>query len=271
MKSVSPDGAPVETARSLDLPSEGVGGVVIGGDFQGLGIARSLGRRGVPVCVIDDEHSISRYSRYVKRAVRVENLLDERKTIETLMDLGRRFDLKGWVLYPTRDETVAALSRHRDELSEWFRVPTPEWSAIKWAWDKRNTHRLAQELGIASPATWFPESVDDLKQVNASFPLVIKPAIKEHFIYTTKVKAWRVDSCEELESRFREASEFVPKGELMIQDLIPGSSEQQFGYCTFFKGGRSIGSMVTQYKRQHPPQFGRSCTLVESIELPVIE
>ena len=43
-----------------------VGAVVIGGDYQGLGIVRSLGRRGVPVCVVDDEHSISRFSKYSK-------------------------------------------------------------------------------------------------------------------------------------------------------------------------------------------------------------
>jgi len=34
---------------------------VIGGDYQGLGIVRSLGRQGIPVCVVDDEYSISRF------------------------------------------------------------------------------------------------------------------------------------------------------------------------------------------------------------------
>jgi predicted ATP-grasp superfamily ATP-dependent carboligase len=43
------------------------GAVVIGGDYQGLGIARSLGRRGVPVFVIDSEPSIAPLSRFVGR------------------------------------------------------------------------------------------------------------------------------------------------------------------------------------------------------------
>src|SRR5690348_13514761 len=100
------------------MPVVGAGGVVIGGDFQGLGITRSLGRRGVPVCIIDNERSISRYSRYTTHSVRVKDLRDEQRTVETLMDTGRRLGLKGWVLYPTRDETVAALSRHRKVLTE---------------------------------------------------------------------------------------------------------------------------------------------------------
>ena len=47
-------------------PDHQIGGVVLGGDSQGLGIARSLGRHGIPVCVIDDETSISRASRFVQ-------------------------------------------------------------------------------------------------------------------------------------------------------------------------------------------------------------
>jgi D-aspartate ligase len=248
-----------------------VGGVVIGGDFQGLAIARSLGRRGFPVCIIDDERSIARYSRYVTHFVRVKDLRDEQETIKTVLDAGHRLNLKGWVLYPTRDETVAAFSRHRDVLSEWFRVPTPAWNTIQWAWDKRNTYKMAEKLGIAIPKTWFPNSVDDLQKIDTAFPVVIKPAIKEHFFYETKAKAWRADNREELVALFQQAAAFVPPGEMMIQDLIPGGSEQLFGYCTFFKNGTALGAMVTQYGRQHPPQFGRSCTLVKTIELPALE
>ena len=130
------------------LPTVGVGGVVLGGDYQGLAIARSLGRRGVPVCVIDDEHSITRYSRYTTHAVRVSSLRDEAKTIDVILETGRQLNLHGWVLYPTRDETVAAISLYRDLLRESFRVPTPGWNTIRWAWDKRNTYLLAEEAGI---------------------------------------------------------------------------------------------------------------------------
>src|SRR5580658_20644 len=144
-----------------------IGAVVIGGDYQGLGIVRSLGRAKVPVCIIDDERSIARFSRYSTHSVPVRSLRDEKQAVETILEVGRRLNLRGWVLYPTRDETVAAISRHRPILTEFFRVPTPEWDSIKWAWDKRNTYRLAQELGIPTPRTWYPRTVEDLDQINA--------------------------------------------------------------------------------------------------------
>ncbi len=57
----------------------------------------------------------------------------------------------------------------------------------------------------------------------------------------------------------------------MIQSMIPGGGSQQFAYGAFFKEGRALGSMVVRRARQHPPEFGRSSTYVETIELPLLE
>ncbi|SFI17438.1 hypothetical protein [Bradyrhizobium sp. Gha] len=261
------------TTRQLSAGSakKPVGALVIGGDYQGLGIARSLGRRNVPVCVIDDEISIARFSRYTTHAIKVPSLREEKQAADIILDLGHRLDLKGWVVYPTRDETVAALSRYRPALAEFFRLPTPAWETVKWVWDKRNTYRLANELGLATPATWYARSTGELPDVTASPPFAIKPAIKEHFIYTTKAKAWRADSHAELRELFGRAAAQVGPEEVMVQELIPGDGRQQFAYCAFFKDGQAIGSMVVRRRRQHPPEFGRASTYVETIDIPVLE
>lgn len=263
---------PLPTAKTAVSTSVNVGAVVIGGDYQGLGIVRSLGRQGVPVCVVDDEHSLSRFSKYTTHFVRVQDLRDERKTVAALLDLGKRLRLQGWVVYPTRDETVAALSHYREELSTMFRVPTPDWSSIQWAWDKRNSYRLAQDLDIPVPVTRYPESIEQLEHLSLlSPPFVIKPAIKEHFIYATKAKAWCAHSHEELKRLFLKASALVPRGEVMVQELVPGGGAQQFSYCAFFRDGKPVGKMVTRRRRQHPLQFGKASTYVETVDIPVIE
>ena len=249
-----------------------VGAVVIGGDYQGLGIVRSLGRQGVPVCVVDNEHSVSRYSRYSKQFVSLPDLRDERKTVDSLLEIGKRLGLDGWVLYPTREELVAAISHHRLELSEVFRVPTPDWESVKWAWDKRNTYRLAQELGIPTPITHYPENIEQLDDLRSfTPPFAIKPAIKEHFIYATKAKAWRANSHSELRTLFQKASDLAGDGEIMVQELIPGGGSQQFSYCAFFRNGEAVGKMVVRRRRQHPLEFGRASTYVESVDIPLLE
>jgi D-aspartate ligase len=263
---------PFSVAANLYSKNGTVGAVVVGGDYQGLGIVRSLGRQGVPVCVVDDEHSISRFSRYSTQFVKVADLRDERRAIDGLVEIGKRLSLHGWVLYPTREELVAAFSRNRTELSELFRVPTPEWDSVQWAWDKRNTYLLAERLGIPTPRTYYLDHIDQLSQLDGvTPPFVIKPAIKEHFVYTTKAKAWCANSHSELKALFQKASGLVGPGEIMVQELIPGGGSQQFSYCAFFRDGQAAGKMVALRRRQHPLQFGRASTYVETIDVPILE
>lgn len=251
--------------------TETVGAVVVGGNFPGLGIVRSLGRRGIPVCVIDDEISVSRVSRYTTHHVRVPDLLDEQRAVDTVLDVGRRLGLDGWILYPTRDENVAAFARYRDTLATQFRVPSPGWDSVQWIWDKRRTYEMAGQLGIPAPRTWCPRDVGELDELDLEFPVAIKPAIKEHFIYATKAKAWRADNREELREKFQRAAALVEPGEAMVQELIPGDGRHQFAYCAFYKDGKAIGSMVAQRRRQHPPEFGRASTLAETVDIPLLE
>ncbi len=253
-------------------PAGRPGAVVLGGDYQGLGIVRSLGRRGIPICIVDDEPSIGKFSRYAGRHVKVDNLRDENKIVENLLRAGDRFGLQGWVLYPTRDEMVAACSRFREPLSRIFRVPTPNFQSVQWAWDKRNTYRLAQELAIPTPARCIPQTLQGLSQIeHLSPPFALKPAIKEHFLYATKAKAWLANSHAELKEMFRKASDLMDPGEIIVQEVIPGGGSQQFSYCALFRDGQALGSMVAQRRRQHPLLFGRASTYVETVENTLLE
>jgi predicted ATP-grasp superfamily ATP-dependent carboligase len=254
-----------------DWPRTVPGAVVIGGDYQGLGIARSLGRHGVPVCVLDDERSVARASRYVQRFVRVRELRHEQSALAELTAAGTRFGLDGWVLFPTRDETVCALARHRDDLAARFRVPTPCWTAVRSCWDKRETYRLAGQLGIPHPRTWVPQDSSDVAAIACGGPYVLKPAIKEHFFYATRAKAWRADTRADLPNLVRRAIDVAGAGEVLVQELIPGNGEEQYSYCAFFKQGRVRASMTVRRRRQHPSDFGRASTYVETVELPDLE
>jgi hypothetical protein len=204
------------------------GAVVLGGDFNGLAIARSLGRRGVPVCVIDDERSIARASRYATHAVRVPPLRDDAGVVDAVLRISRRLGLEGCVVYPTRDEIVAVLSRRRTIVERQFVISTPTWDRVRWAWDKRNTYQRAADRGIPVPATWVPRDVRELARLPVSYPVTIKPAIKERFIYHTEAKPWRADNLAQLEAKFEQARALVGEGDVMVQEYIPGDGRHQF-------------------------------------------
>jgi predicted ATP-grasp superfamily ATP-dependent carboligase len=54
---------------------------------------------------------------------------------------------------------------------------------------------------------------------------------------------------------------------MMVQAMIPGDGRQQFAFCAFYKDGRTLGSMMVRRTRQHPPEFGRSSTYVETLDV----
>jgi len=250
--------------------SQRTGALVIGGEHPGLGIARSLGRRGIPVFVIDDQLSVSKFSRYVTRVIRVRDLRGERSTIDALLEAGQRFNLKNWVLFPTRDETVAAISRHREELAKFFKVTTPEWGSVKWAWDKKNTYALAEKLEIPCPKTFNPRSLEELEPLYSKLPLAIKPAVKENFFYATQAKAWRAETPAQLRDLFAKANQKIKQEEILLQEIIPGDGSCQVSFCAFFRDGRAHSTLTAVRSRQHPREFGRAATYVESIDLPEI-
>jgi predicted ATP-grasp superfamily ATP-dependent carboligase len=176
--------------------------------------------------------------------------------------------LKGWVLFPTRDEHVAAFSKYKSELEVCFRVPTPGWETIKWAWNKWNTYCLAEKLGIDIPKTWCPRTLQELKAIDVTFPIGVKPAVKEDFFYATKAKAWRAADREALTTLWQQATLHSGSNEVLLQEIIPGDGTCQFSSCLFFKNGKSLATMEAQRWRQHPREFGRAATYVESVDRP---
>jgi predicted ATP-grasp superfamily ATP-dependent carboligase len=256
---------------AIAAPDRTVGALVVGGDHPGLAVVRSLGRRGIPLCVVEDQRCISSLSRYGPRVVRVPDILNERKTVDAVLEVGRRYNLRDWVLIPTRDETVAAFSRYRDELAEFFTVTTGEWESVQWAWDKNKTYQLAERLGIPCPKTFNPRTSEDLAPLMARLPLALKPAVKENFFYATGAKAWRADTPEQLHEVHARALRQIKPEEILIQEIIPGNGQEQYSWCAFVQQGRPHSTLCARRLRQHPREFGRAATYVETIEAPQIE
>ena len=175
------------------------------------------------------------------------------------------------MLFPTLDETVALIARNHERLSQAFTLVTPGLGpgAVGLGQAKHVPTRGRARHSL--PPHVASSLVDDLAEVDCSRPVVIKPAIKEHFIYATKAKAWRADTREELERRFADAQRIAGEDEILIQELIPGSGRQLLGYCAFVREGRPVATMVSRRWRQHPPEFGRASTYVETIEDRTVE
>ena len=250
--------------------TETTGALVIGGILNGLSIARSLGRRGVPVWVTTPPNiKLASCSRYTLRTLHWPEE-DCEAQVAYLLELAERYHLDQWVLFPTSDESAALLSKFHAELSRRFRVSTPNWNVLRWAYDKRLTYRLAAEERVDYPSTILPGTEADLEGVSFPFPAVLKPATHASINRFTTEKAWPAANREELLARYREARDLIPPELILVQERIPGGGEAQFSYAALCCDGQPIASLTARRTRQYPIDFGYSSSFVETLDVPEI-
>ncbi len=250
--------------------SETTGALVLGGNLNGLTIARSLGRRGVPVWVVSTPNmKLASFSRYTLRTLLWPDGEGEAQA-EYLLRVAERYGLDRWVLFPTSDELAALLSKFHAALSRPFRVSTPTWDALRWAYDKRLTYQIASREQVDYPVTFYPASEQDLEAINCAFPAILKPATHASVNRFTADKAWRVENRSELLARYREAREMIPADLILVQELIPGGGEFQFSYAALCRDGKPLASLTARRTRQYPIDFGYSSSFVETVDVPEI-
>ena len=174
------------------------------------------------------------------------------RIIEAVLDIGERLRLDGQVMYPAGEEMVVAFARHREALARRFRVPTPSFDTVKWAWHKRNTYSLARNLGIPSPRTWHPRDGDRRLAVGHQAGDQRALHLRDEGEGVARRHAGGPRAA------VREESCLLPPGEIMVQEFVRGDGRTHLAYCAFFKDGAAVGSRVA--RRLHPFGFRRPYT-----------
>ncbi len=246
------------------------GAVLLGSDFKALGVARSLGHRGIPSVVIDNIPRSAWFSRYVVKRFKWHSQMDDPEFISFLLSLGKKHHLEQWVLFPMQDEAVQLVACNTQQLTQIYTLVTQEWDIVQWANDKRRTYQMARETGVPYPCTHYPANEDELAEVNVPFPVIIKPAISVRLQYSTHLKALPAQSRQELLMQYRRAGEYIHPDEMMVQEIIPGDGRMQYSLAAFCKEGRILASMTARRTRQYPIDYGLGSSFVEAVPVPAL-
>jgi D-aspartate ligase len=244
------------------------GVVVLGSDFKALGIIRSLGRHGIPALVIDSQPRSAWFSRYVTRRFHWEGSMEDPGLADRLLELSHQHDLQGWMLVAAQDDAVATVSQHHAALATTYRVTTPPWDVVRWAFDKRLTDQMAREVSVPYPTTWYPTQESDLDGIDLHFPVIIKPAISIHMQHSARLKALPAANLAELHTQYRAATRLVSSDEIMVQEIIPGGGSGQVSVATLCVDGKITQAMTARRRRQYPIDYGLGSSFVESVHLP---
>lgn len=247
------------TKINLDKP----GVIVIGGHVQGLGIIRIFGQNNIPTLLIDNTKSnIARHSKYCDDFYNYQ----KNQLLDFLADLKNKHKYKNWLLLPTKDLQVKLLSQNKEILSQWFTVGVDKWSNVKQFFNKRNTYRIAQDLNIDIPKTFFPNSITGVESLNLDYPCIIKPAVMQTFYETFNQKVLLCHNRTELIRNYRKTIKETKPDNVIVQEVIPGNSENQYSACFLYNIDEPVVQLVGRRKRQHPPDFGNATTFAETVK-----
>jgi D-aspartate ligase len=224
----------------------------------GLAVARSLGRAAIPVLGLDKERGgLGQHSRHLTGFELVPGPEVEQGAAlaDALLAMAGRFDDRP-VLFPTNDDWVLALARHRDRLEPHFRYPFASYDVVQRALSKTELYRACEARGIACPRSWYLDEGDPADEV--PYPCVLKPDDSRGFYDAFRAKVFVVRSPAEFRARVAEAAE---RGLTLVAqewvDTRPGGFWSVASYLS--PDGTPRGVFTGRKLEQWPPDFGTSC------------
>lgn len=238
--------------------------VVVGGTLNGLGVVRSLAQARVPTFLLDTTRRCAgAWSRHCV-FVRTPSLEGD-GLIEALLDLANRLGHRP-VLLLTSDQSVTAVSAHRDRLELLYRVSLPAPEIVNALSDKTLFQALAEREGFAVPRGISLESGSDVPRIDELVPpLIIKPADKSLVLNGVVERVVRADTVATAQAAARQMLLRAPR--LVVQEWVEGPDTEIF--FTLFscdRAGKVIGLFPGRKLACSPPAVGSTAICVAAPE-----
>ena len=231
----------------------------MGGSVNALSIARSLGRRGVPVYALNDPQAYVCASRYARRI----DLPGSGDTANAWRDYltGPASDgLRGAVLLAASDEGLELIMQHRDELGKKFLLDESNPVAQRAMLNKLTTYQAATAAGVPTPRYWVAsgrEEIDRLRE-ELVYPLIVKPQLSHLFEQRFGTKFIVVDRFEALGDALDSAR--AARLDMLLMEKIVGPDDRLASYYTYLTGrGTTLFHFTKRILRRFPVNMGSGC------------
>jgi predicted ATP-grasp superfamily ATP-dependent carboligase len=247
--------------------------IVFGMFETGLGVSRSLGRKGIKVYGVDFQNDIAFYSKYVTPLTCPHPIDDKESFVLWLNEKFADFNKK-IPIFITSDTFLVSISQIRERLKRNFVFNLVSDKAIGDISDKYTQSKLALGAGINTPKTWLIENNHNLKDLeeNNIWPLLIKGRDVNSWrqVFGGSKKGIVVNNFDELSENCRWA--LNNDVSVIIQEIISGPDENHYKYCAYLnKNGLILVELCLQKIRQYPVRFGVGASMCTTQNHEVID
>jgi predicted ATP-grasp superfamily ATP-dependent carboligase len=243
--------------------------VIFRGGIGALAIARTLGRLGVPMYLVQQQgfDTPVAFSRYWREKFLWDFSAPAEDSVRFLIDIARRIGTRP-VLLTLADWVAIFIEQNAQALQEAFIFPKASPPLIRTLSNKWNLYQLAKQHGIPTPETVMPLSRADVIRYaeNATFPVVLKSA--DAFVPNMPPKAIVYNKTELLEKY--DAAAQAGSANYVLQEYIPGGDDSVWICNGYFGDGSECKAIFTGRKLRQVNRTGIAslgiCVPVEPVE-----
>jgi D-aspartate ligase len=239
--------------------------VIFRGGTGALGMARTLGRLGVPMYMVMEEGISSPVlsSRFWKEKVAWDFSRPASETLQFLADEGGRLEERYGsqpILLTVTDWVAAFIEDNAAALSDRFLFPRSPTPTVRPLLDKWQMFHLAREHGIPTPETVRPDSRAEVEAFleTAKFPVVMKAT--DPFMDFVPKKAI-VDNRDELFAKFDSDMKSGPPN-IILQEFIPGTVADVWMCNAYFGDNSECHAVFPGRKLRQTSPTGIACLSV---------
>ncbi len=230
--------------------------IVFEGNDNALSIVRRLGRRSIPVYVLNDPNADVQYSRYARRLPVSTSSPFPQAAIEFLTGAASD-DYTGAILLAASDQALTVVARHRKQLEKKFLLDLSNPTAQEGMLDKLTTYRIADAAGVPTPQYWQVDDRSELEGLRASlvYPLIVKPRHSHQFVRKFKSKFVVVHTFDELLRAYDVVTE--ANIDVLLVEMIPGPDSRLCSYYTYLdEEGNALFDFTKRIVRRYPMNMG---------------
>ena len=227
-----------------------------------VAVIRSLGKKYIEVTGSEESRfALSLFSKYCKRSLIYPSPnKNPEEWLEFLMNELKRIQYD--MVLPVDDRTTSLISKNKKVLSQYTRIPVPDFQVFFKAWNKGETLKLANENDIPHPKTFF---IDNIKMIDKlsqkiSFPVVIKPkesSGSRGLAYVIKKEEFRSSYL-----RIHQQYEFP-----LVQEYIPHNGAA-YGVSILMNKFSEVKALFVHKRLREFPISGGPSTFRESVLKP---
>ena len=243
----------------MEINNNSVPVVILQFNHGSLGIARTLGRLGVPIYAIDsDPKKPELASKYCTKVfiwdINKEPVMD---SLNFLFELSQELN-KPSILIPTSDSTTEFVAGNGEFLKKYYIFPHQSYKLVKSLTCKKEMYFLAKKHGVDTPEAFFPESREDLSKFLkiGEFPVMLKRISGTSLNIHNEPNIVKIHNEKDLLEQY-DKWEDSENPNFMLQEYIPGGEDSVWMFNGYFNDKSECLIGITGKKiRQRPPYKG---------------